>query len=257
MSTIHLYSECFAEGNWNEESVVRPSRDIWERWQQEHFGASRLFLRIQHPRTGDDYYCSIGDPIQTDLKNAVFLPMWMIDSNQYDGCGDETIGHIITPDEIPKATRIVLKPVDSLIHQVDVVRCLEQPLSSLGVLQQGKTYLIPLSELGGYLCPVFVDRLEPADVVFLDGDEIPLEFTQAVDYFEPPPRPATPPPQPLPLLNPLVGNMLPEDIQQAFSPDNRVILPRNNAQSGRIQRSHCPSGFVPFSGKGHRLDGAP
>jgi hypothetical protein len=248
MSTIYLYSEAFAETELKDPFVVRPSHDIWERWQQDHFGATRLFLRIQHPDTGEDFYCSVGDPIRSDAQNAIYLPTWMIDTNQYSGCGDEAIGTILTPADIPRATRIVLKPVDSTIHQVDVVRCLERPLSSIGVLQQGKMYLIPLEELQGFHVSVFVEQLEPAGVVFLDGDEIPLEFVEAVDYYEPPipfegARPATPIPAEVPTLFPMIP------IDQALGAGTGM----QSRSGGR--RGHCPPGFVAFAGKGNRLDG--
>jgi hypothetical protein len=248
MSTIYLYSEAFAETELKDPFVVRPSQDIWERWQQENFGATRLFLRIQHPETEEDFYCSVGDPIRSDAQNAVYMPTWMIDTNQYSGCGEEATGTILTPDDIPRATRIVLKPVDSTIHQVDVVRCLERPLSSIGVLQQGKMYLIPLDELEGFQVAVFVEKLEPAEVVFLDGDEIPLEFVEAVDYYEPPvavPRPSTPIPAEIPMLLPF-GNML--------SNDDAAPAAAGRAFHSRTTRNHCPPGFVAFTGKGNRLD---
>lgn len=254
MSTIHLYSEAFAEVELKDPFVVRPSHDIWERWQQDHFGATRLFLRIQHPLTEEDFYCSVGDPIQsTEAQNAIYLPMWMIDTNQYSGCGEETTGTILTPEDIPRATRIVLKPVDSTIHQVDVVRCLERPLSSIGVLQQGKMYLLPLDELDGFQVAVFVEQLEPAEVAFMDGDEIPLEFVEAVDYYEPPapvvPRPPTPIPADIPMLTPF-GAMVSDDstAPQAAGAGNRIHS-RSTARRG-----HCPPGFVAFAGKGNRLD---
>jgi hypothetical protein len=251
MSTIYLYSDAFADTDFKDLFVVRPSHDIWERWQQEHFGATRLFLRIQNPATEEDFYCSVGDPIHSNTQNAVYMPMWMIDTNQYTGCGDEATGTILTPEDIPRATRIVLKPIDSTIHEVDVVRCLERPLSSIGVLQQGKMYLIPLEELGDFQVAVFVEQLEPAEVVFLDGDEIPLEFVEAVDYYEPPapaqvaPRPPTPIPAEIPTLLPF-GNMI--------SNEETAPAPTGRAFHSRTTRNHCPPGFVAFAGKGNRLD---
>lgn len=251
MSTIYLYSEAFAETELKDPFVVRPSHDIWERWQQEHFGATRLFLRIHHAATQLDFYCSVGDPIRSETQNAIYLPTWMIDTNQYSGCGDEATGTILTSDDIPRATRIVLKPVDSMIHQVDVVRCLERPLSSIGVLQQGKMYLIPLEELEGFHVAVFVEQLEPAEVVFLDGDEIPLEFVEAVDYFEPPaavvPRPPTPIPAQIPTLNPFEP-MVPSDQLHQVGGGARPLHSRIPT------RNHCPPGFLAFAGKGNRLD---
>jgi hypothetical protein len=112
---------------------------------------------------------------------------------------------------------------------------LEAAFSRMGVLQQGRQIQVPIAELG-ITVDLFVAKTEPEEEVYLDGDEIPLEFEQAVDYREPlvplaplvphVPRPDTPiPDEPLSLI-----------------PDSEMPM-----------FAHETFGFKPFHGRGNRL----
>jgi hypothetical protein len=174
----------------------------------------------------------------------------MIDTNKYEGSGEETVVEIVESNELPRATKIVLKPVDSTLHEVDVVQVFERSFSNLGVLSEGKQYLIPLEELGGFQVAVYVSHLEPGPEVYLDGDEVPLEFEEPVDYVEPVRRPPTPMPEPTP--------MLAADTSDLMVPTN--LVGGANYQSPELRpnartRAMHPPGFIPFSGQGRRLDG--
>ncbi len=189
----------------------------------------------------------------------------MVDANKYQGAGEEAIVEVLEASSFPKATRIVLRPVDSAIHEVDVVSVFEKYFSRLGVLQEGKLYLVPLEELGGFHVSVYVQKLEPAPEVYLDGDEVPLEFERAVDYVEPPPRPPTPVPAAPPLLAPGIpdlmvpANFLSDppgaDLNEAYTSRPPPLGGRGGGQALRRNQAHHPPGFVPFSGKGHSLNG--
>lgn len=273
MSTVHLFAECFAPVDIQDPFVASPSLGLWRRWMEENPTATRLFLRIYHPTRLDDedtFLVPIGDPVRgSDDDTALYLPTWMIDSNKYTAAGEEAVVEVLEASSLPKATRIVLRPVDSALHEVDVVNVFEKCFSRLGVLQQGKMYLVPLEDLGGYQVSVFVERLEPEPEVYLDGDEVPLEFERAVDYVEPPPRPPTPIPGGTGLLSspPLApGNpdlMVPAnflgdppgaDLSSAYT-SRPPALNRGGGNAVRRGQGHHPAGFIPFSGAGHRLDG--
>lgn len=250
MSTVNLFAECFAPVDIHEPFAASPSLSLWQRWMEENPNATRLFLRIYHPDRLDDeetFLVPIGDPVRgSDDNKALYLPTWMVDSNKYSAAGEEAVVEVIESTSLPKATRIVLRPVDSALHEVDVVSLFEKYFSRLGVLQQGKMYLVPLEELGGFQTSVFVEKLEPEAEVYLDGDEVPLEFERAVDYVEPPPRPPTPIPPPPPMLAPEDPNLMVPANFFGTAPVNSTHPPR---------RGQRPSGFIPFSGTGHRLDG--
>jgi hypothetical protein len=175
----------------------------------------------------------------------------MIHSNQYSGIGEETRISVFDQSELPKATRIVVRPVDSLLFQTsDVLSVFERNLSKLGVLQQGKIYPLPLEEFDGEIVTFFTEVLEPEGEVFLDGDDIPLEFEEAVDSPPPVARPPTPHPSPVPELLP---EYIPTFIEQgaAMVPE---LAPTNNLVQVRPRNSFAPASFTPFSGKGRRLN---
>jgi hypothetical protein len=263
MSTLNLFAQCFSSVDIDESFAATPCVGLWRRWMEDNPTAERLFLRIYHPEREDDdntFLVPVGDPVRNeDSETAVYLPTWMIDSNKYSGAGEEAIVEVLEASSLPKATRIVLRPVDSALHEVDVVSVFEKYFSRLGVLQEGRFYLIPLEELGGFHVSVFVEKLEPAPEVYLDGDEVPLEFERAVDYVEPPPRVPTPVPEGPPLLAP--GNpdlMVPANFlgDPPGAGLNQAYISRPPALGGaRRNQPHHPPGFVPFSGKGHSLNG--
>mgnify|MGYP006271644419 CR=1 FL=1 len=262
MTTIQLYSEAFIDDNGSTNKLcVRPSMDVWERIMNNHQHFDRIFIRIHHPTLDNEtFLIPMGDPVPvgTSLSNSLFLPTWILDTNLIQGCGEETFIETVTPDHLPKATKIVLRPIDSLLLNMDVVEQLQPPLSALGCLQENKQYNIPLEAMDGYTVPVFVAKLEPSHEVFLDGDEIPLEFEEAVDSV--PPRPPTPMPAPPPTLT------VPFEQQGAVSVPSQIpsgILPHTDlvqvspSSMNRLRRTNIStnSAFVPFSGEGRRLGG--
>jgi hypothetical protein len=247
MTNVCIYSEAFCDRELKDMWTVRPTSDLFETWMRQHPTSTRLFVRIHHPFHLDETaLAAVGDPIETpEFHNSVFLPTWMIHSNQYSGIGEETRMSVFDESELPKATRIVVRPVDSLLFQSsDVLSIFERNLSKLGVLQQGKLYPLPLEEFDGEIVTFFTEVLEPEGEVFLDGDDIPLEFEEAVDSPPPPAavRTPTPPPQPIPRFLEQGAAMIPE------------LPPTNNLVQARPRNSFAPTTFTPFSGRGRRLN---
>ena len=261
MSTVQPYSEAFIDDNGSTNKLcVRPSMDVWERIMNNHQHFGRIFIRIHHPTLENEtFLVPMGDPaaVGTGLSNSLFLPTWILDTNLIQGCGEETFIDTVTPDELPKATKIVIRPIDSLLLNVDVVEQLQPPLSALGCLQQNKQYNIPLEAMGGYTVPVFVSKLEPFHEVFLDGDEIPLEFEEAVDSV---PRAPTPIPLPPPSFSVPFEQQgaisVPSQIQTSILPPTDLVQASTSSMN-RLRRTNMStnSAFVPFSGEGRRLGG--
>jgi hypothetical protein len=213
--------------------VVRASHPIWKRCMDQNQEATRVFIRIHHPQKDSSFIAALGDPVLNDDGKNLYLPMWMIESNQYLGDGEEVAIEAFDESLLPKAERIVIRPIDSAFLDTDVVGTLEKVFSRMGVLQQGREILIPVEELGGMLISVYIERTEPGPEVFLDGDDIPLEFEQAVD--------AVPSPIPSPILRPLTP--IPPPVESFEFPMNE----------GMISSIGVASGFVAFQGVGNRL----
>jgi hypothetical protein len=229
-----LYSDCYADEVTEDQFVVRATQELWSKWMQENHGTTRVFLRIFHPDGDASFIVALGNPVTGITENRVFMPDWMLASSRLEGFGETVTIEAFESDSLAKATRIVLRPIDSSIFDADFMPVLETAFSRMGVLQQGRQIQVPIAELG-ITVDLFVEKTEPAAEVYLDGDEIPLEFEQAMDYRPPielpqAPRPDTPvPPAPL--------SLFPEDQAEAEAP----------------MFAHETAGFRPFQGKGNRL----
>jgi hypothetical protein len=182
---VSIYSDSFTISEITDTLVVHPTHDLWRYWIDTNPDETRLFVRIWLD-ADRSFISAVGDPVQSEMTDSLFVPMWMIDSHQIDGCGEMYNTEIIQIATMPKATRIVVRPIDSAFLGVDVVGVLEKAFSQIGVLQKGSTILIRLEELGGFQVGVYIHNLEPAAEVYLDGDDIPLEFEEAVDHVEVP-----------------------------------------------------------------------
>lgn len=183
MPTLSLYSEAFADTTSADYYIARPTEDLWKQLisRFQHYGedtVSRLFLRLTDLQ-GQSTVVAVGDPLQyVDFENGIVLPMWILDSIGYAGCGEDIAYDILTADSFPRATRIVIDVEDDMIHSIDIVAAFSKVFSQLGVIHQGQIIQVPLDEMGGYKVSVKIQILEPGPEVFLDGDEVPLEFME-------------------------------------------------------------------------------
>ena len=228
---VQLFSDCYTEVESKDLFVVRATQELWSKWMQENAGDTRVFLRIFHPDGEGSFIVALGDPIQGIAENRIYMPSWMLNSNRLEGSGESVVVEAFESDSLPKATRIVLRPIESSFFDADFLPILEKVFSRMGVLQQGKQILVPIEELGGIMAELFVEKTEPGMEVYLDGDDIPLEFEQAMDYrpmpLPLPPRAATPPMPPI------------EQFMESLALPPMVPT--------------AQAGFMPFQGSGHRL----
>ena len=244
MPSANLYSNDFLATEKNN-YILTPTHDLWEDWIQQSEGWPRMFVKLTTP-FGTSKVVSVGDPVyleSIEFTKSLFLPLWMLDSLGVPGDGFSCSYELVSPNSLEKATKIVVRPVENLIHGVDVKQELEYAFSQLGVLSKDETILVNLHELGGESTFIHIQYLEPADTVFLDGDTIPIEFETSVYDASGSSLPSLPslarPPTPIPTSPPMFPFA---DLQQSsMIPD---ITSSSNSTS---------SGFVPFSGKGHSL----
>lgn len=175
---MHLWSQAFLEDG-AQGGVAVTDVATWRRLMEEHEGAARLIARIDW--VGRTWYVALGSPVETRESNCLYLPLWMLDQLGAEGMGEEAEVTWLEEDAFPEATKIVLRPHDSAFYHADAKEELEQALTRIGVVQQGTTLEIPLEVLGGYLVGFDVVSLEPSTVVLAQGDEVAIEFEEAVD----------------------------------------------------------------------------
>ena len=111
-------------------------------------------------------------------ERCVFVPSWILDHLGIQDPESRTlvsVAPVLT--EIPKATKIVVKPLDNAGYHTDLRAAFEAYLDMFHVLQTGTTLSVPLEELGGYEVLAFVESIEPAATSRLGGEVI-LEFLE-------------------------------------------------------------------------------
>jgi hypothetical protein len=194
---MELWSDIFIydSGDW---ATCTASLETWHRIIDDNPGC-RLFAQISHK--GKAIYAALGHPVNHELltSNKLSVPGWMIDNLGAEGMGEEVAVEWLSQEAFPEATRIVLRPQDSAFYHADAKEELERALTRLGILQQGTTIVVPLECLGGYQVAFDVVLTEPANLVLAHGDEVAMEFEEALDAIpavedEPPPLGDEPPP---------------------------------------------------------------
>lgn len=195
-----------------DESVVPPStgwsnclvtQSAWNHILEEVPGATRIIAQIR-TGAGRSLYCALGSPLLEQAaqvaspSNALFLPYWMLEHLEINGTGEEVEIEWLGEEAFPEATRILLRPHDSAFYHADAREELERGLTALGVVSQGSIIQIPLQVLGGFTVAFEVLLCEPANIVLAQGDEVAIEFEEALDSAAqvvertPAPAPAAP-----------------------------------------------------------------
>ena len=171
---LSIYSDSFqTDADW---ATCSLPIGIWRQVTEEN-PATRLIARISvHER---DIYVALGQPCEEG--DGIFVPSYMLDHLGVEGCGEKVLVEWLTQDAFPEATRIVLRPEDSAFYYADAKEELERALTRLGVLREGDTFVVPLVMLDGYKTAFNVVRTEPANIVLAEGDEVVIEFEEALD----------------------------------------------------------------------------
>lgn len=180
--SYNAWSQTFLGADSEMESTCTCAVIEWRRIHEENPGAKRIFAKLTtNEKTA---YVALGSPIQNDgeLPNAaLFLPNWVLSILAIEGTGEAIEVEWLTEEYFPEATRIVLRPHDSAFFHADAKEELERVLTRMGVLQTGITIPVPLQELGGFAVQVDVVLLEPTNLVLMQGDEVSIEFENALD----------------------------------------------------------------------------
>lgn len=161
-------------------------------WRRIHEDEDqRIFAKVSvGPKTA---YIALGAPVTEVIPmsdhTSVFLPQWLLDMLGTEGSGETVEIEWLNAEHFPEATRIVLRPHDSAFQHSDIKEELERALTSIGVLQLGSTVPVSLKELGGFTVNFDVVGLEPTALVLMQGDEVAIEFDEAVDAIPVEPEP--------------------------------------------------------------------
>jgi hypothetical protein len=164
----------------------------------------------------------------------LYLPSWFCESIGVQG-GEELEIEFERSENLQKATRLSFKVIGQIPGDMDIRDLIEEPLSQLGVLEEGQ--IVPVPAVEGTM--ILLESCEPDGVVFLDGSDIvmDLEMEESVSEDaeqEPVAEAEEAEAQPVPQVNP-------EPV------DYRYALP---ASYYTFLTESTPS---PFQGTGNRL----
>jgi hypothetical protein len=213
-------------------------------------GSARWIAVLEGP--GGVRRVALGDPVQaTDARwvNTLYVSSWLLESIGLEA-DVESIQAIRfeKSEQMPRASRLGFRVIGDIPEEFDLRDLLEEPLSQLGVLEEG--LIIPVPILDG--CHLFVQTCEPAgEPVFLDGLEVALEIEQ--DVAEPA-VPAAPPvnqaAEPEPQLDDFASMLPPVAPATSVTPNLAGLAA---ARLGRSRVAAASTSFTPFSGAGRRL----
>jgi len=120
-------------------------------------------------------HISIGDPVSTDYMGRgaeiLYLPSWLCETIGVEG-GEELDIEFERSENLPKATRLSFKVIGQIPADMDIRDLIEEPLSQLGVLEEGQIVPVPVVE--GTM--ILLESCEPEGLVFLDGSDIVLDL---------------------------------------------------------------------------------
>lgn len=187
---------------------IRVHRFVLEGWlQRAEFQNGKPLLARLISSNGISRVCCVGSP-HFQAREHIYIPQWLMENLGIDS--ENTICLELITEEIPDATKICLKPLDTAIYHTDIRECFERSLDMFHVIETGSMLTVEVESLGGYKVYAYVNNVEPGMMGRLGG-EVEVEFLEpdgGVPEFARPPTP-------IPPLN---------DIhEEVLNPDNTVV----------------------------------
>lgn len=196
-----IWSQDFLEDNTGLTTCSLDETE-WQRIHAENSEAKRIFAAVTvGPQT---HYIALGRPVRNSGIESdsptLFVPPWLCTWLGVEGDGSACTVEWLTEESFPEATRIKLRPHDSVFFDANIKDELDYSLTQYGVLKRGTTIPVAIESLGGLIVYMDVVETEPADCILMQGDEVAIEFDRALDegteaLAEPVPEPSAPLPQ--------------------------------------------------------------
>jgi hypothetical protein len=101
----------------------------------------------------------------------LYLPSWLCETIGVEG-GEELEIEFERSENLQKATRLSFKVIGQIPGDMDIRDLIEEPLSQLGVLEEGQ--IVPVPAVEGTM--ILLESCEPDGVVFLDGSDIVMDL---------------------------------------------------------------------------------
>ena len=165
------------------DQIILPSYYLSHLMDKYADDITTYLVNITNTETGQKCVVSIGTP-HFDDKNMVFVPQWILDMIGYVSESDVPVRiTIIDSNDIPLATKIVIKPLDNMVFNTDPIKCFETALMNLHVLTEGATIPVTIPEFGNYEFLAYIEKVEPEPIARVHPGDLEVEFDR--EYEEP------------------------------------------------------------------------
>ncbi len=138
-------------------------------------GDTSLLMKLVNTINNKEIIVTIGIPHHYE-KDTIYVPQWILDMIGCTGNCDTPIKLSKLDTILPKATSIIIKPLDPLAFKVDLVDCFQKVLETLHTLQEGTTIPVIIPELGNYEYLAYIEKVEPDRVSLTHADDLAVEF---------------------------------------------------------------------------------
>lgn len=134
-----------------------------------------LYVYLIHNQ--ENYLVTIGHSHDV-AENIIFVPQWILDIIHYT---DNSIIRIEkAKDEIPIATKIIVKPLDPMAFDTDMIACFERAFTNLHSIREHIT--IPVFLPDGDKIFAYIESVEPGGYARIVSGEVDVEFLN--DFIE-------------------------------------------------------------------------
>ncbi len=214
------------------DEVILPSHYL-NRLIEEFDNGEMLYLSLTNTNTNLSTLVAIGSPHSYD-RNTIFAPQWVLELIGCTGNCDSVITlQKANMMDIPAATKIVIRPLDSIAFELDTLACFEKAFMNLHSIKEGITIPVPVPELGrDYKMYAHIEKVEPASVARIVEGEVDVEFIN--DFATPIPAAINEPP-------PEFGSMITPPTAPSLPTQEEPTLERRRQQVRESWLKRFPS----------------
>jgi hypothetical protein len=163
-----VYTNFYLENASLHDDCVHLSELDFNRW----FSNSTGLMAVKIYNDNEEFrVCSVGAP-HTNSNEFVYIPQHITEDLQTMDYGNEHVWVEPITEDIPSATKLVLKPYNSSFFEFDTNDILREELDKYYVIQKGITLKV---HVYGVDHLVYIEDIEPAPIVKLGG-EVNIEF---------------------------------------------------------------------------------
>jgi len=132
-----------------------------------------LLVRIKNMDTGLSYVVAFSASHRYD-KKIIYMPNWILDIIGHDGITNSLISITKINEDIPVASKIVIKPLDPRPFEYGIIDCFEKAMMNLHSVQEGIT--IPITLFDDTQIFAYIQTVEPAPLARIVNGEVVVDF---------------------------------------------------------------------------------